>query len=108
MEEELRDLNEEDRKDYLNEYNLTSSGLDRIIRIGYDSLGLISYFTQGPKESRAWTVKKGSSAPTAAGVIHTDFERGFIRANVISYNDFINFGSEQKCKDEGLLREEII
>ena len=106
MEEELRDLNEEDRKDYLNEYNLTSSGLDRIIRIGYDSLGLISYFTQGPKESRAWTVKKGSSAPTAAGVIHTDFERGFIRANVISYNDFINFGSEQKCKDEGLLRIE--
>lgn len=106
MEEELRELSEEDRDDYLNVYNIMDSGLDQIIKTGYKSLGLISYFTQGPKETRAWTVKNGSYAPNAAGVIHTDFERGFIRAQVISYDDFIKFGGEQKCKDAGLLRTE--
>ena len=83
MEEELRELSEEDKDDYLNVYNIMDSGLDQIIKTGYKSLGLISYFTQGPKETRAWTVKNGSYAPIAAGVIHTDFERGFIRAQVI-------------------------
>ena len=106
MEEDLKDMNDLERNDFLNAYSISASGLDQIVKIGYDTLGLISYFTQGPKESRAWTINKGDLAPKAAGKIHTDFERGFIRAQVISYNDFISYNGEQGCKDEGLLRTE--
>lgn len=106
MEEELRELSEEDKKDYLNVYNLTDSGLDQIIKTGYKSLGLISYFTQGPKETRAWTVNKGSFAPNAAGKIHTDFERGFIRAETITFEDYIQNNGEKGSKEAGKLRSE--
>jgi ribosome-binding ATPase YchF (GTP1/OBG family) len=82
------------------------SGLDQIIHTGYRTLGLISYLTQGPKETRAWTIHRGDTAPRAAGVIHTDFERGFIRAQVIAYNDFISKGGEAACREAGLLRTE--
>ena len=106
MEEDLKDMNDFERKDFLDVYSISVSGLDQIVRTCYETLGLISYFTQGPKESRAWTIKNGDLAPKAAGKIHTDFERGFIRAQVISYNDFIFYNGEQGCKDAGLLRTE--
>ena len=106
MEEELNGLSDEERAEFLKEYGVEESGLDQIIHTGYRTLGLISYFTQGPKESRAWTIHQGDTAPKAAGVIHTDFERGFIRAQVISYKDFIEKGSEAACREAGLLRTE--
>jgi ribosome-binding ATPase YchF (GTP1/OBG family) len=81
-------------------------GLDRVIREAYSLLGLITYFTAGKKECRAWTVRRGSTAPQAAGVIHTDFEKGFIRAEVMAYNDWERLGSEQSVKDAGLYRVE--
>ena len=82
---------------------LEKSGLDRLIEAGYRLLNLITYFTAGPKETRAWTVKNGSKAPQAAGVIHTDFEKGFIRAEVVKFDDYISLGSEQACKEAGKL-----
>jgi ribosome-binding ATPase YchF (GTP1/OBG family) len=85
---------------------VSASGLDQIIQTGYRTLGLISYFTQGPKESRAWTVCEGDLAPRAAGVIHTDFERGFIRAQVMAYDDFVANEGEVGCREAGLLRTE--
>ena len=85
---------------------LQESGLDRLIRSGYDLLGLQTYFTAGVKEVRAWTIGKGWTAPQAAGVIHTDFEKGFIRAEVIKYNDYMNYGSEAKVKEAGKLSVE--
>jgi len=85
---------------------LDEPGLDRVIRSAYALLGLQTYFTAGVKEVRAWTVKKGATAPEAAGVIHTDFEKGFIRAEVISYNDFITYNGEQKSKEAGKMRLE--
>jgi GTP-binding protein YchF len=106
MEEELNGLSDEERSEFLAEYGVKESGLDQIIHTGYRTLGLISYLTQGPKEARAWTIRRGDSAPRAAGVIHTDFERGFIRAQVISYADFIEKGGEAACRDAGLLRTE--
>ena len=81
-------------------------GLNRLIRAGYDLLGLQTYFTAGVKEVRAWTIHKGDTAPQAAGVIHTDFERGFIRAQVISYDDFVSLGGEAKAKEAGKMRVE--
>ena len=81
-------------------------GLDQIIHTGYHTLGLISYLTQGPKETRAWTIHLGDTAPKAAGVIHTDFERGFIRAQVMAYDDFVEKGGEAACREAGLLRTE--
>ena len=81
-------------------------GLDRVIRGGYRLLSLLTYFTAGPKEVRAWTVRSGSTAPQAAGVIHTDFERGFIRAETISFDDFVEFGGEHSAKEHGKLRLE--
>jgi GTP-binding protein YchF len=106
MEEDLNGMSDEERDEFLSEYGVKESGLDQIIHTGYHTLGLISYLTQGPKETRAWTIHQGDTAPNAAGVIHTDFERGFIRAQVISYDDFIEHGGEAACREKGLLRTE--
>ena len=101
LEEELQGLSAEEQAEMLSSYGISESGLVRIIRTGYDTLGLCSYFTAGPDEVRAWTIHKGWKAPQAAGVIHTDFERGFIRAEVIKYDDYVALGSEKACRDAG-------
>ncbi|QGY38788.1 redox-regulated ATPase YchF [Pseudodesulfovibrio cashew] len=106
MEEELVGLEEEEQQEFLESFGIEESGLHQIIRTGFHSLGLISYFTAGVKEVRAWTIHQGDKAPQAAGVIHTDFERGFIRAEVISYDHYVQYGSEAKCRAEGVLRVE--
>lgn len=106
MEAEISALSDEEQDEYLNEAGIESTGLDKVIQMGYEILGLGSYFTVGPKEVRAWTIEKGSKAPQAAGVIHTDFERGFISAEVISYDDLISVGSWKKAKTKGLVRVE--
>ncbi|MFQ5736603.1 MAG: redox-regulated ATPase YchF [Thermodesulfobacteriota bacterium] len=106
IESEIAELSEDERKEFLSSLGLTLSGLDRLAAAAHRQLGLITFFTVGKKEVRAWTVKKGAKAPEAAGVIHTDFERGFIRAEVISYDDFVRLGSESACRDKGLLRVE--
>ena len=106
IEEEILDLDEEDRKMFLDELGITESGLDQLVKKSYDLLGLETFFTAGEKECRAWTYKKGSKAPKCAGIIHSDFERGFIRAEVISYDDFIACGNYQKAKEAGKLRSE--
>ncbi|HEY7688624.1 MAG TPA: redox-regulated ATPase YchF [Dongiaceae bacterium] len=95
-----------DKQEFLESLHLTEAGLDRVIRAGYHLLDLITFFTAGPKEARAWTVRRGAKAPEAAGVIHTDFERGFIRAETIAYDDFIACGGEQGAKDAGKMRAE--
>ncbi len=106
MEEDLNGMSDAERNEFLSEYGVKESGLDQIIHTGYHTLGLISYLTQGPKEARAWTIRRGDTAPKAAGVIHSDFERGFIRAQVIAYEDFIAKGGESACRNAGLLRTE--
>lgn len=106
VESELTDFNEEEAKEFLSELGLKETGLNRLIREAYELLGLQTYFTAGVKEVRAWTVKKGATAPQAAGVIHTDFEEGFIRAEVTAYQDFIDCGGEQGAKEKGKLRLE--
>lgn len=106
MEAEIADLDDEDKAEFLAEMGLSEPGLNRLIRAGYDLLGLQTYFTAGVKEVRAWTIHKGDTAPQAAGVIHTDFERGFIRAQVIAYQDFIALGGEAKAKEAGKMRAE--
>ena len=106
LEEELVGLDEEEAKELLSEMGVKESGLDKIIRTAFNRLGLISYFTAGVKEVRSWTIKKGWTAPQAAGVIHGDFEKGFIRAEVISYEDFIKYGGEQGAKEAGKMRLE--
>ena len=106
LEEELQGLPDEEQAEMLSSYGIDESGLVRIIRTGYDTLGLCSYFTAGPDEVRAWTIRKGWKAPQAAGVIHTDFERGFIRAEVISYDDYMSHESEAACRADGVLRVE--
>jgi len=106
VEEELIGLNEKERHEFLESYGVKKSGLEKVIRISFHSLGLISFFTGGPKEVRAWTIHKGEKAPQAAGEIHTDFEKGFIRAEVISYDDYVNYGSEAACKAAGVMRVE--
>ena len=106
VESEIAELDEAERREFLLSLGLVESGLDRLARRAYSILGLITFFTAGPKEVRAWTVKGGSTAPEAAGVIHTDFEKGFIRAEVISYDDYVRLGGEAACKDKGLLRVE--
>ena len=83
-----------------------SSGLDQLIQAAYNALGYITYFTAGPKEVRAWTIHKGYTAPQAAGVIHTDFEKGFIRAETVSYDDYLSLGGEQGAKEAGKMRQE--
>jgi GTP-binding protein YchF len=106
MEEELAGLDDDDRKEFLESYGVAESGLEQVIHRGYAILGLISYFTAGPKEAKAWTIHKGWKAPQAAGVIHTDFERGFIRAEIIAYDDYIANASEAACRAKGVLRVE--
>jgi ribosome-binding ATPase len=106
IEAEIAQLEEGDREEFLNELGLDEPGLNRVIRAGYTLLGLQTYFTAGVKEVRAWTVRIGATAPQAAGVIHTDFEKGFIRAEVIAYEDFIAHKGEQGAKEAGKLRLE--
>jgi hypothetical protein len=106
IEAEIAQLDEADRAEFLAELKLDEPGLNRVIRGGYSLLGLQTYFTAGPKEVRAWTVHAGATAPQAAGVIHTDFERGFIRAEVIAYDDYIKFKGEAAAKEAGKLRLE--
>jgi hypothetical protein len=106
IEAEIATLDEADRAAFLADLGLEETGLTRVIRAGHQLLGLITFFTAGPKEARAWTVHKGAKAPEAAGVIHTDFERGFIRAETIAYDDFIACGGEAGAKDAGKMRAE--
>jgi GTP-binding protein YchF len=106
IEEEIAQLPDEEQGEFLEMNGLTESGLDRLIRAGYQLLSLITYFTAGPKETRAWTVPVGCKAPQAAGVIHTDFERGFIRAQTIAYEDYVSLGGEVAAKDAGKARDE--
>lgn len=106
MEEDLAGMSDEEAQAFLAEYGVGESGLHQVIRTGYHTLGLISFLTAGPKEVRAWTIHRGWKAPQAAGVIHTDFERGFIRAQVIAYDDYIAHGGEAACREKGLMRTE--
>ena len=106
LEEEIVELDDDERLEFLQEMGMEEPGLDRVIRAGYELLGLHTYFTAGPNEVRAWTVKVGATAPEAAGVIHTDFQKGFIRAEVVGYDDFIANGGEQGAKDAGRWRLE--
>ena len=106
MEAELADLEDADKAEFLADLGLEEPGLNRVIRAGYDLLGLQTYFTAGVKEVRAWTIHKGDTAPQAAGVIHTDFERGFIRAQTIAFADFIAYKGEQGAKEAGKMRAE--
>ncbi|MEN8732061.1 MAG: redox-regulated ATPase YchF [Bacteroidia bacterium] len=106
IESEMIDMEEDDKKLFLDDMGLTESGVNRIIKAAYKLLNYYTYFTAGEKEVRAWTITAGFTAPQAAGVIHTDFEKGFIRAEVIAYEDFIELGSEVKCKEAGKLRVE--
>ena len=106
IEAEIADLSPEEAEKFLKELNLDSSGLDKLIKKSYNTLNLITFFTSGREETKAWTVKKGSKAPQAAGVIHTDFEKGFIRAEVINWQDFVDNQGEVKAKEKGLIRLE--
>jgi GTP-binding protein YchF len=106
LEAEMADMSEDDKKVFLADMGLEEPGLNRLIRAAYDLLGLQTYFTAGPKEVRAWTIHKGDTAPQAAGVIHTDFEKGFIRAEVIAYEDYIACKGEQGAKEAGKMRLE--
>jgi hypothetical protein len=106
IEAEIVTLAPADRADFLSDLGLAETGLARVIRAGYELLDLITFFTVGPKEARAWTVEKGAKAPNAAGVIHTDFERGFIRAETMAYNDYVTLGGEAAAREAGKLRSE--
>lgn len=106
IESELAGLDQEEQIEYLRELGLEEPGLNRLIRVGYDLLDLVTYFTAGPKEARAWTITRGTAAPKAAGVIHTDFEKGFIRAETISYDDYIALNGEAGAKEKGKMRLE--
>ncbi|MEE4184780.1 MAG: redox-regulated ATPase YchF [Gammaproteobacteria bacterium] len=106
LESEIAELDDADKQAFLDDLGLAEPGLDRVVRAAYALLGLQTYFTAGEKEVRAWTVRAGSTAPQAAGVIHTDFEKGFIRAEVVAYDDFIAHGGEQGAKEAGRLRLE--
>jgi GTP-binding protein YchF len=106
IEAEIAELDEEEKEMFLEELGVNSAGLDRLIQGAYRELGLITYFTAGPKEVRAWTIRKGTKAPQAAGTIHSDFEKGFIRAETISYEDYVEYGSEKEVKDAGKMRQE--
>ncbi len=106
IEAEISELGDEEKAAFLEELGLCDSGLDRLVNCAYSNLGLLTYFTTGPKEVRAWTVRRGTKAPQAAGIIHTDFERGFIRAETISYEDYVGEGSEQMVREAGKMRLE--
>ena len=106
LEEEMSDMSREERKEFLKSYGVEHDALEELIKAAYETLGLQSFLTAGKKECRAWTIKKGSTAPEAAGTIHTDFQRGFIAANVCKYDDLARLGSEKAVKEAGLLRTE--
>ena len=106
IEAEIAALDDDEKELFLEELGLDSSGLDKLIKSSYRLLGLISFITTGEMETRAWTIKKGSKAPTAAGKIHTDMERGFIKADTISYKDLVESGSVANARDKGLIRSE--
>ena len=106
IEEEISQLDAEEAQEFLSEMGLEEAGLDRVIRAGYELLQLETYFTVGPKEARAWTIREGTLAPQAAGVIHGDFEKGFIRAETIAYDDFVSLGGEGPAKEAGKMRAE--
>ena len=106
IESEFAGLAPEERDEFLKDLGLQEAGLNKLIRAGYELLGLLTYFTVGPKEARAWTITAGTKGPKAAGVIHTDFEKGFIRAETIAYDDYIQFNGENGCKDAGKMRLE--
>lgn len=106
LEEEIAGLEGEEKEEFIKELGLEQSGLDRLIKASYELLGLITFFTSGEMETRAWTVKEGARAPQAAGVIHTDFEKGFIRAEIVNWKDFFEAGGEVKAKEKGLIRTE--
>ena len=106
LEEEIANLDAQDKKDFLELEGIEEPALNKIIKKGYEILGLVTFFTAGPNELRAWTLKRGSHAPQAAGRIHTDFERGFIKAEIISFEDYISFGGEAGSRENGKLRLE--
>lgn len=106
VEQDMSGLSDEERTEFLSSYGIEESGLDVIVKTSYHTLGLASFLTAGPKEVRAWTFRRGWKAPKCAGVIHSDFERGFIRAKVVKYEDYVKHGGEQKCRELALLREE--
>lgn len=106
LEEELSELDDEERQAFLDDLGITESGLDKLVKEAYDLLGLATFFTAGEKECRAWTYKRGMKAPDCAGIIHTDFKRGFIRAEVYHYDDLIQYGTPQKVKEAGKVRSE--
>ena len=106
IEAEIASLPEEDQAEFMKELGLDESGLDKLIRASYELLGLITYFTTGKVETRGWTVRKGAKAPEAAGVIHSDFEKGFVRAEIINWKDFVEAGGEAKAKEKGTMRTE--
>ncbi|MCR5203040.1 MAG: redox-regulated ATPase YchF [Lachnospiraceae bacterium] len=106
IEAEISELDDEEKKEFLDDLGLTESGLDKLIAASYSLLGLISYITTGDKETKAWTIKEGTKAPQAAGKIHSDFERGFIRAEVVSYENLMKYGSMSAARENGVLRSE--
>ena len=106
IEQEISELDDEEKAMFLEELGVKESGLDKLIKASYSLLGLISYLTSGEDETRAWTITKGTKAPQAAGKIHTDFERGFIKAEVVAYDDLMNAGSMLAAKEKGLVRQE--
>ncbi len=106
IEEEIAELDNDEKRMFLEELGVSESGLDRLVKASYKLLGLISFLTAGPKEIRAWTIKAGTKAPGAAGKIHSDFERGFIRAEIVNYDDLVLFGNYNLCKEKGLVRLE--
>ena len=106
MEEDLAGLSDDERNEFLASYGVQEGSLDAVVRAGYHTLGLASFLTAGPLEARAWTFRRGWKAPRCAGVIHTDFEKGFIRAQVIPYDDYVRLGGDAPCKAAGLARME--
>jgi GTP-binding protein YchF len=106
IEEEIAELEDDEKAEYLESLGMTESGLDKIVRASYSLLGLMSFLTAGEKETRAWTIKVGTKAPQAAGKIHSDFERGFIKAEVINYQDLLDCGSTSAAREKGLVRME--
>ena len=106
IEEEISQFDDDEKAMFLEDLGLEESGLEKLIKASYHLLGLISYLTAGEPEVRAWTIKKGTKAPQAAGKIHTDFERGFICAEVVSFEDLKEYGTMQACKEKGLVRQE--
>jgi ribosome-binding ATPase YchF (GTP1/OBG family) len=106
IEQEISELDDDEKQMFLEELGVSESGLDKLIKASYSLLGLISYLTSGPDETRAWTITKGTKAPQAAGKIHTDFERGFIKAEVVAYDDLMESGNMLAAKEKGLVRQE--